>query len=150
MLSTFLNAIGENKPQLVGFNSQRSDLKILVQRAVAQGIQAKEFAKRPNKPWEGVDYFDSKFSPVHVYLIEILGGHGKSTPSLHEMANVCGIPGKIGVWERKLLHYGLKDASRKSWHTTNVMHCLPTSSGFVQLILVVFLLTKHMRRNSCE
>ncbi|MEE3122865.1 MAG: 3'-5' exonuclease [SAR324 cluster bacterium] len=97
MLSTFLNAIGENKPQLVGFNSQRSDLKILVQRAVAQGIQAKEFAKRPNKPWEGVDYFDSKFSPVHVDLIEILGGHGKSTPSLHEMANVCGIPGKMGV-----------------------------------------------------
>ena len=97
MLSTFLNAIGENKPQLVGFNSQRSDLKILVQRAVAQGIQAKEFAKRPNKPWEGVDYFDSKFSAVHVDLIEILGGHGKSTPSLHEMANVCGIPGKMGV-----------------------------------------------------
>ena len=97
MLSTFLNAIGENKPQLVGFNSQRSDLKILVQRAVAQGIQAKEFAKRPNKPWEGVDYFDSKFSPVHVDLIEILGDHDKSTPSLHEMANVCGIPGKMGV-----------------------------------------------------
>ena len=96
MLSTFLNATGENKPQLVGSNSQRSDLKILVQRAVAQGIQAKEFAKRPNKPWEGVDFFDIKFSPVHVDLIEILGGHGNSTPSLHEMANVCGIPGKMG------------------------------------------------------
>ena len=97
ILSTYLNAIGEKKPQLVGFNSQRSDLKILVQRAVAQGIQAKEFAKRPNKPWEGVDYFDSKFSPVHVDLIEILGGRGKSTPSLHEMAHVCRIPGKMGV-----------------------------------------------------
>ena len=97
LLTTFLNAIGDKKPQLVGFNSQRSDLKILVQRAVAQGIQAKSFAKRPDKPWEGVDYFDSKFSPVHVDLIEILGGFGKSTPSLHEMANVCGIPGKMSV-----------------------------------------------------
>ena len=68
-----------------------------MQRAVAQGIRAKSFAKRPDKPWEGVDYFDSKFSPVHVDLIEILGGFGKSTPSLHEMANVCGIPGKMSV-----------------------------------------------------
>ena len=98
LLSTFLNAIGDKKPQLVGFNSQRSDLKILVQRAVAQGIQAKSFAKRPDKPWEGVDYFDSKFSPVHVDLIEILGGFGKSTASLHEMANVCGIPGNLTTY----------------------------------------------------
>ena len=96
-------------PQLVGFNSQRSDLKILVQRAVAQGIQAKSFAKRPDKPWEGVDYFDSKFSPVHVDLIEILGGFGKSTPSLHEMANVCGIPGKMSVEGDEVATFWLKE-----------------------------------------
>ena len=72
-------------------------MNILVQRTVAKGIQAKEFAKRPEKPLEGVDYFDSKFSPVHVDLIDILGVHGKSTPSLNEIANACRIPGKMGV-----------------------------------------------------
>ncbi len=96
IISKFLNAIGDKKPQLVGFNSQRSDLKILIQRAVAKGVRAPKFARRPEKPWEGVDYFDSKNSQYHVDLLEILGGYGKSTPSLHEMANVSGIPGKLG------------------------------------------------------
>ena len=97
ILSRFLNAVGEKKPQLVGFNSSKADLKILLQRAVARGIQAAKFAKRPNKPWEGYDYFDARNSEAHIDLIEILGGYGKSNPSLNEMATVCGVPGKLGV-----------------------------------------------------
>jgi len=97
ILSRFLNAVGEKKPQLVGFNSSKADLKILLQRAVARGIQAAKFAKRPNKPWEGYDYFDARNSEAHIDLIEILGGYGKSNPSLNEIATVCGIPGKLGV-----------------------------------------------------
>ena len=97
ILSRFLNAVGEKKPQLVGFNSAKADLKVLLQRAVANGIQAAKFAKRPNKPWEGYDYFDARNSEGHVDLIEILGSYGKSNPSLNEMATVCGIPGKMGV-----------------------------------------------------
>ncbi|MBT7811101.1 MAG: hypothetical protein HN550_07240, partial [Deltaproteobacteria bacterium] len=69
----------------------------LLQRAVARGIQAAKFAKRPNKPWEGYDYFDARNSEAHIDLIEILGGYGKSNPSLNEMATVCGVPGKLGV-----------------------------------------------------
>ena len=97
ILSRFLNAVGEKKPQLVGFNSAKADLKVLLQRAVANGIQAAKFAKRPNKPWEGYDYFDARNSEGHVDLIEILGSYGKSNPSLNEMATVCGIPGKMGI-----------------------------------------------------
>jgi predicted PolB exonuclease-like 3'-5' exonuclease len=97
ILSCFLKAVGDKKPQLVGFNSAKADLKILVQRAVAKGIQAEKFAKRPEKPWLGDDYFDSRNSEAHVDLIEILGGYGSSSPSLNETASVCGIPGKMGV-----------------------------------------------------
>ena len=97
ILSRFLNAVGEKKPQLVGFNSAKADLKVLLQRAVANGIQAAKFAKRPNKPWEGYDYFDARNSEGHVDLIELLGSYGKSNPSLNEMATVCGIPGKMGI-----------------------------------------------------
>ena len=97
ILSCFLKAVGDKKPQLVGFNSAKADLKILVQRAVAKGVQAEKFAKRPEKPWLGDDYFDSRNSEAHVDLIEILGGYGSSNPSLNETASVCGIPGKMGV-----------------------------------------------------
>ena len=35
IISSFLNAVGDKKPQLAGFNSAYADLKILVQRATA-------------------------------------------------------------------------------------------------------------------
>ena len=91
---TFLDAVGAHQPQLVGFNSQNADLRILLQRGLASGIQAEGFCRRPEKPWEGVDYF-ARTSDWHLDLLEIIGGWGKSTPSLHEMATVCRIPGKL-------------------------------------------------------
>jgi len=94
IIDTFLNAIGKNKPQLVGYNSANSDLKILVQRGIAKGIQAPGFCKRPEKPWEGVDYF-ARSSDYHIDLMEIVGKWGKGSPSLNEMATACGIPGKM-------------------------------------------------------
>ena len=96
IVRTFLDAVGARQPQLVGFNSQKADLKILLQRGLASGIQAEGFCRRPEKPWEGVDYF-ARTSDWHVDLLEILGGWGKSTPSLHEMATVCRIPGKLSA-----------------------------------------------------
>ncbi len=96
LVSTFLEAVGKHRPQLVGFNSQDADLKILIQRGVILGVQAKDFAHRPDKPWEGVDYF-ARGSDWNIDLKEILGGWGKSVPSLNELAVQSGIPGKMGV-----------------------------------------------------
>ena len=96
ILKTFLDAVGKSKPQLVGYNSISADLRILVQRSIAKGIEAGSYAKRPNKPWEDRDYFSSN-NNWNVDLMRILGGWGKSTPSLHEMAVASGIPGKMGV-----------------------------------------------------
>lgn len=96
ILSTFLNAIGEHKPQLVGFNSVDSDLLIMTQRAVILGIRAARFAQRPDKPWEGIDYF-ARGSDWNVDLKQTLGGWGKGVPSLHELAVQSGIPGKMDV-----------------------------------------------------
>jgi predicted PolB exonuclease-like 3'-5' exonuclease len=94
VVGTFLEALGRHQPQLVGFNSRDSDLKILIQRAVLLGVQAAEFARRPEKPWQGADYF-ARDNPSNVDLKEILGGWGKAVPSLHEIAVQCGIPGKL-------------------------------------------------------
>jgi predicted PolB exonuclease-like 3'-5' exonuclease len=96
VVGTFLNALGECRPQLVGFNSIQSDLKILVQRATILGLHAPGFCERPDKPWEGVDYF-ARGSDWNVDLKELLGGWGKVVPTLHEIAVQAGIPGKMGM-----------------------------------------------------
>lgn len=94
ILGTFLQAIGKHRPQLVGFNSHSADLKILSQRAVVKGLAAPEFCRRPDKPWEGADYF-ARGSDMNIDLLEILGSWGKAGLSLHELASLSGIPGKF-------------------------------------------------------
>ena len=96
LIGRFLRGVGEGtpKPQIVGFNSRESDLPILIQRGIAQGVSAPGFCRRPEKRWEGLEYFD-KYNEGHIDLKEVVGGWGRATPSLHEYACACGIPGKI-------------------------------------------------------
>ncbi|MEE8313111.1 MAG: 3'-5' exonuclease [Myxococcota bacterium] len=96
IVGSFLDAVGERRPQLVGFNSVDSDLKLLVQRGTILGLRSAAFCERPEKPWEGIDYF-ARGSEFNVDLKQILGGFGRATPSLHEMATQSGIPGKLDV-----------------------------------------------------
>lgn len=95
ILEKFLGAVGKHKPQLVGFNSVNADLKILVQRAVINGVSVPEFAARPEKPWMGADYF-VKENDCNVDLFQILSSWGKGG-SLNEYAVLSGIPGKMGT-----------------------------------------------------
>jgi len=96
IVGRFLEGLGKNEPQIVGFNSHDADLRILVQRAVILGLRAERFAARPEKPWLGRDYFarDAEWS---VDLKHVLSGFGRGSPSLHEIAVQSGIPGKFDV-----------------------------------------------------
>ncbi len=94
IVGVFLRGVGEKKPQVVGYNSVRADLKILVQRAIVNGLSIPDFARRPDKPWDGADYFSSA-SEWNVDMMQIVGG-GRSTPSLNELARLSGVPGKMG------------------------------------------------------
>ncbi len=67
-----------------------------MQRGTILGLRSAAFCERPEKPWEGIDYF-ARCSEYNVDLKEILGGFGKATPSLHEIATQSGIPGKMDV-----------------------------------------------------
>lgn len=124
IIGSFLGAVGRSQPQLVGFNSRASDLRILAQRALALGIPAKGFLSRPAKPWEGVDYF-ARDNDCSVDLMELIAGgaFGRAgTVSLHEAATLCGIPGKmgthgddvLGLWQagrfREIVEYNCFDA----------------------------------------
>lgn len=96
IVETFLKAIGGKKPQLVGYNSIGSDLRILLQRALVHGLQVPSFFERPDKPWiDEPNYIDNVSTDWNVDLMKIIGGFGKSNPSLNELAVACGIPGKF-------------------------------------------------------
>ncbi len=123
LVARFLTQLGQEdpRPQLVGFNSRTADVPILVQRGIVNRIAAVEFCHRPAKPWEGVDYF-AKGSEWHIDIKDIVSGWGKGTPSLHEFAAACGIPGKMGttgddvlaLWRagdvRRIVEYNQYDA----------------------------------------
>lgn len=96
ILDRFLGALGKSRPQLVGFNSLNADLPIFTQRALVHGLQAAGYCERPNKPWEGKDYFQ-RGSDWNVDLKDVLGAFGRANPTLHEVATACGIPGKMDV-----------------------------------------------------
>ncbi|MFP6665604.1 MAG: 3'-5' exonuclease [Deltaproteobacteria bacterium] len=96
VVGKFLGAVGREQPQLVGYNSIGADLKILVQRGLIIGEPAPAFCKRPNKPWEGVDYF-ARGSDHNIDIQDAVSGFGRGTPSLHELAVQSGIPGKMDV-----------------------------------------------------
>lgn len=126
----FLDRVTQDRVQLVGFNSKGADLPAIVQRAIANGLRAEPAAKfcaRPDKPWEGIDYWD-RYGHHHVDLIDVLGGFGKSTPSLDEICAACSIPTKAErgevsgasvahLWETpegqaKVVRYCTEDALR--------------------------------------
>ncbi len=96
IISDFLHYVGVRNPQLVGFNSAESDLQVLIQRALVNDIRAEAFSERPNKPWEGRDYFDSRNSEAHLDLLQRFS-RGAMTPRLNDLSRLCGFPGKIDV-----------------------------------------------------
>jgi hypothetical protein len=115
ILKRFLSdGLATRNPQLVGFNSRNSDLRILTQRAITCGLTLPHLCARLDaKPWESPD----------VDLMEMVGGFGKTyAVSLHEIATLSGIPGKLdttgeevcGLWfsgrRREIVHYNSFDA----------------------------------------
>ncbi len=79
IISDFLHYVGVRNPQLVGFNSAESDLQVLIQRSLVNDVRAEAFSERPNKPWEGRDYFDSRNSEAHLDLLQRFS-RGAMTP----------------------------------------------------------------------
>ena len=96
IIGTFLHWVGEREPQLVGYNSIESDLQVLIQRGIINEVSAPAFTRRPAKPWEGRDYFDSRNSEWHLDLLQRFSRFAMA-PKLNDLAVLCGYPGKIDM-----------------------------------------------------
>ncbi len=96
IIEDFFKILDNYHPQLVGYNSSGSDIPILAQRMIKHGLSGGVFTQRPDKPWEGADYF-ARGSDWNVDLMRCISAWGKgTTPSLHEISVISGIPGKMG------------------------------------------------------
>lgn len=114
ILKSFLGHYEERRPRLIGYNSRNADIHILLQRAFVNGLSLRNFyVESTAKPWNqtGID------------LMDFLGGYGKGySASLDEVANLCGIPGKLettghdvarlfyGGRSREVVEYNMFDA----------------------------------------
>ncbi|MCY3985729.1 MAG: hypothetical protein OXF23_01620 [Candidatus Dadabacteria bacterium] len=94
IIEDFFKVLDNYRPQLVGYNTSGADIPILAQRMIRHGLCCRYFAKRPQKAWEGADFF-VRGSDWNVDLMRCVSAWGKGTPSLHEISVVSGIPGKI-------------------------------------------------------
>jgi predicted PolB exonuclease-like 3'-5' exonuclease len=96
LIERFLYILGKRCPQLIGYNSADSDIQVLIQRGMINEVTAPGFCKRPDKPWEGSDYFRRWDNEDHLDLMKLFSVRGM-TPRLDELAKLCGFPGKIDV-----------------------------------------------------
>jgi len=96
IIRDFLDGLGKHKPQLVGFNSQESDVQVLIQRGIINQISAPMFCERPKDRWDKNDYFARWDNEFHLDLLKLFS-NGAMKPKLDDMAKLCGFPGKIDV-----------------------------------------------------
>jgi 3'-5' exonuclease len=96
IICAFLDALGRRKPQLVGFNSQESDVQVLIQRGIINQVSAPMFCQRPTERWDKNDYFSRWDNEFHLDLLKLFSNRDM-TPRLNDMAKLCGFPGKIDV-----------------------------------------------------
>lgn len=95
LVGDFFRIVSERTPRLVGWNSGGFDLPVLVYRAMVHGIAAPGFYQY-GEPYHGYrKRFDEE---SHIDLMDILSFYGASSRAkLDDVAQVLGIPGKLGV-----------------------------------------------------
>lgn len=113
LVQQFFKVVGDLKPRLVGWNSSAFDLPVLIYRALYHRLRVPEFY-RHGEPYHS--YRKRYDEESHLDLMDVLSGYGASTRvSLHEIAALLGVPGKMGttgadVW--RLWRGGAREAIR--------------------------------------
>ena len=88
----FYDGIEKYVPQLVSWNGGGFDLPVLNYRALLHGISAKKF-------WEpGRNNYYGRYQDLHLDLMDVLAMYQpRNNVPLDQIAQLAGLPGKIGV-----------------------------------------------------
>lgn len=142
IIQKFFESIGRTRPQICGWAINQFDLNVLFQRAVINRCIIPGFCLRPDKPWEGVDYFSNKSEAIVDLMETICGWGSKSRARLDEMASACGIPGKLGIEGSQVC--GVYYSEEENSHQRIIDYC-ETDVGTTYLLwLETALLSGHV------
>lgn len=106
LVQRFFDGIQRFSPDLVSWNGSGFDLPVLTYRALRAGVQARRYWETGD---DDVDFrynnYHNRYHWRHTDLMDVLSGYqGRARVSLANMANLLGLPGKLGfdggqVWE---------------------------------------------------
>lgn len=106
LIQRFFDGIEKYKPQLVSWNGGGFDLPVLHYRALIHGIQAARYWQLGDEDYDfRRNNYISRYHTRHLDLMDVLALYQpRANAPLHEMARLCGFPGKRGlagsmVWE---------------------------------------------------
>lgn len=107
LIERFFEGLDRYTPLLVSWNGRGFDLPVLHYRALIHGISAPRYWETgehdPGFRWNN---YLNRFHERHTDLMDVLAGYeSRAYASLHEVATLLGLPGKLGmsgadVWER--------------------------------------------------
>jgi predicted PolB exonuclease-like 3'-5' exonuclease len=109
LVRRFFDGIERNSPTLVSWNGSGFDLPVLHYRALRHGVQAHRYWEMGDEdPAFRWNNYLNRFHWRHVDLMDVLSGfQGRGRVGLEKMAQLLGLPGKLGmtgegVWEAHL------------------------------------------------
>src|SRR6185503_18652558 len=99
LLRRFFDGIEKYTPQLVSWNGSSFDLPVLHYRALIHGIAGCCYWDMGdnNRDFKFNNYI-SRFHTRHLDLMDVLAGYqNRAWAPLDEIAQLCGLPGKLGM-----------------------------------------------------
>jgi predicted PolB exonuclease-like 3'-5' exonuclease len=99
IVTRFFDGIEKYKPQLVSWNGSGFDLPVLHYRALFHGIPACCYWDTGDNDREfKFNNYLSRFHARHTDLMDVLAGYqNRAFAPLDEIAQLCGLPGKLGM-----------------------------------------------------
>jgi predicted PolB exonuclease-like 3'-5' exonuclease len=99
VVKRFFDGVEKYKPQLVSWNGSGFDLPVLHYRAMIHGIPGCCYWDQGEGDREfKFNNYLSRFHSRHTDLMDVLAGYqNRAWAPLDEMAQLCGLPGKLGM-----------------------------------------------------
>ena len=99
IVKRFFDGVDKYTPQLVSWNGSGFDMPVLHYRALFHGVVASRYwdLGEDDREFKFNNYLN-RFHTRHVDLMDVLAGYqNRAFAPLDEIAQLCGLPGKLGM-----------------------------------------------------